>query len=179
MATGATQHRRRAPMRSATSSQSRSGALLPVSSCPAGAWGSDEAVEEHLPDVWPLGTGCRSCIDNAPCMLCRMPSEPSALLCALQRAEQALHSGRPHWLMGHTKRAASPCWAGCAPRRLGREGRCWPRPHANFGSVAQEFKKFLFLLFELVRIVLNFRNSYLSTHSSKNDEISFVGFVIL
>jgi hypothetical protein len=68
--TGATRHRRRAPVRFATLSTSRSGALSPAYSCPVGAWGSHEVVEEHLPDVWPLGTRCRSCHDGAPCRRC-------------------------------------------------------------------------------------------------------------
>jgi hypothetical protein len=78
------------------------------------------------------------------------PSEPSALPHALQRAEQVLHLGQPHWLVGRAKRATGPCQAGRAPCRVGLEGRCWPRPCAGFGPVAWESKKFLFLSFELV-----------------------------
>jgi hypothetical protein len=51
----------------------------------------------------------------------------------------------------------------------------WPR--AGFGPGARELKKFLFLLSELVWLVLNFKNSYLYAHSSKNYEISSVGLI--
>jgi hypothetical protein len=73
-----------------------------------------------------------------------------ALSRALQRVEQALHPDWPHWLVSRTKWAACPCRACRVPRRLGREGRYWHGPHAGFGPVAREFKKFHFLLFELV-----------------------------
>jgi hypothetical protein len=51
-------------------------------------------------------------------------------------------------------------------------------PVPSFGPVAREFKKFLFF-FGSVWIVSNFKNSYLFAQSSKNYEISFVGFLIL
>jgi hypothetical protein len=110
----------------------RTGALPPTSPSPAGAWGSRETVEAHLLDVSPLGACCRSCHSSTPCALCRMPSEPSVLPHALQRTEQALLLGRPHWLMGRAKRAADLCQAGRAMHRLGREGRCWLGAHAQF-----------------------------------------------
>jgi hypothetical protein len=44
-------------------------------------------------------------------------------------------AGGPH------EQAASPRRAGCASSALGREGRCRPRPRADFGTVTRELKK--------------------------------------
>jgi hypothetical protein len=121
-----------APVRSASLSLSRSGALPPTSPSTAGAWGSRETVEAHLLDVSPLGACCRSCHSSTPCALHRMLSEPSVLPHALQRTEQALLLGRPHWLMGRAKRVTGLCQAGRVMHRLGREGCCWPGARAQF-----------------------------------------------
>jgi hypothetical protein len=132
--TGATRHHHRAPVRYATSSPSRSGALSPESPCSASAWGSREIVEEHLPGVWPLGVPYRSRHGSAPCALHRM-------LSVLLRAKQALLPGQPRWLMGHAKRATGLCQAGHALCRLAMKsavglGPCpisarWPENSRN------------------------------------------------
>jgi hypothetical protein len=151
-------------------SSSCSGALSLASSCLAGVWGSHEAIEEHLAAVWLLGARCGPRHGSALCALCRMPSEPRALPRTLQ--PQVLHAGRPHWIMGHAKRAAGPHWAGRAPRRL-----AWAPGRFRLGG--PRIQEIPFPLFELVWIVSKFGNSYLSAQSSKNYEISSVGFIIL
>jgi hypothetical protein len=91
--------------------------------------------------------------------------------------ERPLLLGRPRWLVGHASRP--PVYAGQAtPHEPGREGHCRPRHRADFGPVAQEFKKNPFLLFEIIWTVLNFENSHLSVQSSKIYEISSIGFII-
>jgi hypothetical protein len=82
--TGATRHRRRAPVRSATTSMSCSDALPPAFSCLAGAWGNHDVVGEHLLISRPLVTHCRPRHGSALCTLCQMSSEPRALPCTLQ-----------------------------------------------------------------------------------------------
>jgi hypothetical protein len=67
LTTGATRHRRRAPVRSATTSPSCFDALPPTFSCLAGAWGSHDVVGEHLLVSQPLGACCRPCHGSALC----------------------------------------------------------------------------------------------------------------
>jgi hypothetical protein len=68
--------------------------------------------------------------------------------------------------------------AGRAPRAPGREGRCHRGPCANFGLVAWKFKKILFYFSFGFKLNSNFKKLYLNIQSSKNYEISVVGFII-
>jgi hypothetical protein len=79
---------------------------------------------------------------------------------------------------GPREQASSLRRAGYVPHEPGREGHCRPRRRADFGPVAQGFKKNPFLLFEIIWTVLNFENSYLFVQSSKIYEISSIGFII-
>jgi hypothetical protein len=77
------------------------------------------------------------------------------------------------------KQATGPRRAGRAPCASGREGRCRLGPHADFGPVAREFKKFLFYFLLSFKLNPNFKKLYLNIQSSKIYEISYVGFIIL
>jgi hypothetical protein len=45
---------------------------------------------------------------------------------------------------GPREQATAPRRVGRVPHEPGRDDRCWPRPRADFGPMAREFKKFLF-----------------------------------
>jgi hypothetical protein len=116
LTTGAARHRRRAPVRSATTSPSYSDALPLAFSSRNGAWDSHDTVGEHLPVIRPLDAHYRSCHGGALCAHRQVSSKPRALPCTLQNAERALRPGRPRWLVGHLSRP--PVHAGRDMRRV-------------------------------------------------------------
>jgi hypothetical protein len=68
---------------------------------------------------------------------------------------------------GLREQAAGLHRAGRAPHELGREGRCWLGPRADFGPVPQKFKNFLFYFSFIFKLNLKFKNLYLNIQSSK------------
>jgi hypothetical protein len=79
---------------------------------------------------------------------------------------------------GLRKQTTGPRRAGHVSREPGREGCCRPEPRADFGPVARELKKFIFYFSFGFKLNSNFKNLCLKIQSSKNYEISSIGFII-
>jgi hypothetical protein len=94
------------------------------------------------------------------------------------RALQPLTGSAPHEL--------ASCHLG--PRQLGRAWHCWPRlvghttlcmlGRAGMQPSGRDSNEIPFYFPFRLNSYLNFENSYLSVQSSKNSEISSIGFVI-
>jgi hypothetical protein len=97
---------------------------------------------------------------------------------ARSRRRVGIAPGPASLACGPCEQAAGPHWVGHAPCEPGHEGRSRPGPHADFGPVAREFKKFIFYFSFGFKLNSNFKNLYLNIRSSKNYEISSVGFKI-
>jgi hypothetical protein len=103
----------------------------------------------------------------------------------LGHAERVLCPSRPHWLVVRRSPSGRLHAACVGPQRPlsawavpGRKGRCQPGPCADFGLVARIFKNFHFYFSFSFKLNSNFKNLYLNIQSSKNYEISSVGFII-
>jgi hypothetical protein len=107
----------------------------------------------------------------------RVSSEPRALPHALRNVERALRAGRPHWLVGRVSRPSVR--AGQAARRVSRAAKA----AVGLGPVPISAwwlgnSKFLFYFSFGFKLNSNFKILYLNIQSSKNYEISSIGFII-
>jgi hypothetical protein len=91
----------------------------------------------------------------------QVSSEPRALPRAPERragAEPRLAS----LACGLRKQAVGSRWVGRVSLEPGHEGRCQPGPRADFGPVAQEFKKLLLYFSFGFKLNSNFKNLHLN-----------------
>jgi hypothetical protein len=140
----------------------------PVRGLATMSWGSTFPSSDH----WALTADC--CALTASCRVSSARSRSRAR--PRRRADAA--PGLASLACGLREQAASPHWIDRALCEPGHEGRCRPRPHADFVPVAREFKKFIFYFLFSFKLNSNFKNLYLNIQSFKTYEINFIGFII-